>query len=461
MRRLFIGIFLLSAYELLLVITVTVIPLRLNEILQLMGSSYHSLPKLMGWVAQTPSTAPLNYFMQLPFVIAGGASRIFARLPSLVFALGSSYLFLRLATRIPVHARYLALVLFMLLPVHYRFATQGTPVEQGLFLILLATLCYFRLVQMPNFRAAALYGGLLILCLYTDPSSYLPALGYLLFLVPFVNSARGRRVIWFALPASIVPIFLFLPYYFWARPQANPDWLLERTYPPDLPIYLQPLYSIAAGGWNGYILATLLLAGTLTGAWASARALIRATSAGPAVLGLFGGVLSATAIPFAIDAWTGHPFPPSRVLWAVPAIIILSFAAVEWLPPRKIVHALTSGLALLCIVLSALCDAEYFHNRAEDFETEALLVRPQLTGDSCVVFVSQKLSERLFLLFDPGLAGRECSNFLHRRVVLASHPYLQPDQEQDAESFFRALNFSEKKRIRTGGGQIIVLEQDK
>ncbi len=50
-------------------------------------------------------------------------------------------------------------------------------------------------------------------------------------------------------------------------------------------------------------------------------------------------------------------------------------------------------------------------------------------------------------------------NFFHSHIVLASHPYVRKDQQEDAESYFRGLNFVEVKRIRAGGGQIIVMDQ--
>jgi len=462
-RRFGPSVLLIAAYAVLLLAAVLAIPLRIDEILQIMGGWHHSLSTLVAWIAQTPASAPLNYFIQWPFIEAGGHSRLAARLPSLLFALASCYVFLRLVKLIPLRQCYPALLLFMLLPVQYQFATRGRPLEQALFLLLLATICYFRLLRAPDFRSAALYAGLLLLCLYTDRSSYLPAIGYLLFLLRFVNTAHERRVIWFALPATIVPVLLFLPYYFWAHPQVNPNWLLAPTpYPPALPVYLQTLFSVALGGWNGYIVAGLLAAGTLGGAWYSFRPDAGAVSRRIPLFCLFGGVVSTIAIAIAVDAWNGYPFSPNDVLWAAPGMIVLSFAVLEWLARKQAIRPLGAAAAVLLIVLCAIGDANYLRNRTEeDFPSEAAMVAPELTGNSCVVFVSEGLSPQLFLLFDPSLEKRECLNFFHDRVVLASHPYVRPSQQEDAESYFRGLNFIETKRIRAGGGQIVVMEQSR
>ncbi|MGA8028042.1 MAG: hypothetical protein WB992_12940 [Bryobacteraceae bacterium] len=462
MRRFQPAILLISAYALFLLAGILTLPLRISEVLQLIGSFQFSFSGLIGWIAQTPASAPLHYFVQLPFVLIGGYSRIAARLPSLLFALGSCYLFLQLARRIPLRRPYLALLLFMLVPLHYRFATQGRPFEQALFLTLLAAIWFLRLIETPDYRISAIYAALLVLCLYTDASSYLPSVGYLLFLLRFVHDPKLRRAVWFALPATVIPGLLFLPYYFWAQPQANPNWIFERNaFSPDLPVYLQALHGLGGGGWNGYVAGSLLLLGILGGAWATFRPANSFTSTPMTLFCLFGGVVSTIAIPIAADTWNLLPFAASQALWAVPGMIILFFNALDWLPQRQMSGPLMTALATLLILLCALGDAAYLGYRREDMQAVAALVRPELKGDSCVVFVSEKLSKSLFILFDPELDKHECMTFFHPRVILASHPYVRPDQQEDAESYFRGLNFKETKRVREGGGEIVVMEQSK
>ncbi len=222
-------ILIIAAYSLVLLIAALRLPLRIPEMLQLIATHQHSFSSILGWIAQAPASSPLNYFVQLPFVLVLNNTPLGARLPSLLFALGSCYLFFRLAKRVPLESPYLALAIFLLLPVHYRFATEGRPPEQALFFLLLATNTYFDLLKAPKILTAGLYGALLVLCLYTDRSSYLPAVGYMLFLLAFVNRIHERRVLWFALPTTVIPVLLFFPYYWWARPQVNPNWLARTT----------------------------------------------------------------------------------------------------------------------------------------------------------------------------------------------------------------------------------------
>jgi hypothetical protein len=454
---------LIAGYALLLLLAALLLPLRIEEMLQLLASRQHSFGGFLNWIPKAPGSAPLSYFVQFPFVFALGVSRLGPRLPSVLFGLGSCYLFLRLAKSIPLRQPYLALALFLLLPTQYRMATQGLPFEQALFLLLLATLFFLRLIRTPTVELSIWYAVALTLSLYSERLSYLPAIGYLLFLFAFVNRSHERRVIWLALPATVAPMLLFVPYYLWARPLVNPTWL-SAPLPPHTPslLYLQALVDFAADIPVGYALSVLLIFGLFAGVWGlfrvprqeyPRRVPLAALPRNIAIFCLFGGAVSTLAVVLVLDAWNRYPFRSSQVLWAMPGVIVSTAVALEgWN------QALRRALWALLIFLCLLTDARYLATVTEDLRGETLLVRPQLRGDSCVVFVSRRLSRPLFLLLDPSLESNECRNFFHRRVVLASHAYVTPFQQEDAESFFRGLNFVEVKRIRAGGGQIVVVE---
>lgn len=456
---------LIASYAALLLIAVLLLPLRIEEILQLIASRQHSFAGFIAWMAKPPGSAPLNYLVQFPFVLALGVSRLGARLPSLLFALGSCYLFLELAKSIPLRRPYLALAVFLLLPVQYQAATEGLPFEQALFLLLLSTLIFLRLIRTPTVRWSIWYAALLTLCLYTSRYSYLPAIGYLLFLFAFVNRSHERRVIWFALPATVAPVLLFVPYYLWARLQVNPTWL-SAPPPPGTPasVYLQALSGFSGGGFTGYALSSLLLIGLLAGVWG----LFRGTPNRPgapaalpktiAIFCLFGGAVGTITIVLLVDLWNHYPFHATQALWAMPGVVVSGFAALERLAQAKKRALWAMGATALILLLCILADAQYAATIHEDLRSETALIPPQLQGDSCVVFVSEGLSPALFLTFDPNLRAHECGNFFHRRAVLASHAYVTPFQQEDAESFFRGLNFTETRRIPAGGGQIVVME---
>lgn len=450
---------LLALYAPLLLIAVLLLPLHIDEWLQLLPSQQPSFAKFLAWLPRHPGSSPLGYFVQFPFVFAFGLSRLGARLSSLLFGLASCYLFLRICRLIPVRHPYLALAVFALLPSQYRFASTGRPFEQALFLLLLATVFFLRLLRSPSVKLSVWYGLALTLCIYTERFSFLPAIGYLLFLFAFVNRMRERRCIWFALPPTLAPMLLFVPYYLWARPRAYPQWL----FPPLAPgtpssTYLQVLHDFTGGGVAGYVLAALLICGLFVGVWMSFRVPPAALQRSVAIFCLFGGSVTALSVLIVLDVWNRYPFGADQALWALPGVIVCTFAALEWIAQPKKRRIFATAIPLLLIALSLIGDAEYLATQTDDLQAEADIIPSLLTGDSCVVFVSQGLSKYLFLMLKPSLDARICNDFFHRRSVLASHAYVRPQQQENAESFFRGLNFIAVKRLPIGGGQIVVFE---
>jgi 4-amino-4-deoxy-L-arabinose transferase-like glycosyltransferase len=444
----------------LFALSVFIPPLRLGEILQAAAVTGVTHVRLARWIAHVPDAAPLNYFAQYPFLAAFGSNRFGARIVSLLFAIGASYLFLNWAKRIPLRRPYLAALVFLLLPLHYVFATRGQPFEQGLLLVLVATVIFFRLVKTPGVLVAAIYSFLLTLCLYTDPFSFLPAIGLLAGLFAFVSRAHERRALWFVLPATLLPVLLFLPYLIWSHPQTLNYWLFEPpVFPGGTPLYLQPLYTLAAQGWAACGLAFVFVWAMLTAAWTAWRLGPNAPTRRRILVCCCSAVVVTIALALCLDAADGRAFAGNQILWIVPSLIVLAFAAFERMgrllnSPRPLL--IGAGALLL---LSAVCDITYLSSSPVDIGREAKLVKAELTGNSCVVFVSERLSKTLFLVFQPELARHECIDFFHSKIVLASHAYVSPDQQRDAESFFRGLNFVPVKRTRAGGGQIVVMEQ--
>lgn len=456
-----------------LALTWFILPLRLGEVLQIAGITRVAHMGIFDWVARMPGGAPLNFLTEAPFLAAFGNSRFSARIISFLFATASCYLFLRWVKRIPLPRPYWALAAFLLLPLHYMLATRGQPFEQALFFSLASTIWFFALVVRPSILKAIVYAALLTICIYTSRFSFLPAIGLLIALFVFIVQAQERRALWFVLPATAVPVVLFVPYLVWAQPHADAHWLFEpASFPAGTALVWQPLYALVDQGWAACGLAFLFLWGLGVAVWQvivwrrPAKADHKPRWSAPLSIGkhrilvcCFGAVVSTIVLAMPLDAANGRNFAASQVLWIVPSLIVLTFAGFE-----RAGRLLKSRLPLLAgatavLVLSAAADIAYLASNPPDIGRVAKLVGPQLTDDSCVVFVSERYSKSLFLVFQPELADHECLNFFHRKIVLASHPYVRPDQQSDAESFFLGLNFVSTKRIHAGGGQIVVMQQ--
>lgn len=422
---------LLICYGLLLLATDLILPLRVPEILQVLAAWHFSWSRFIGWIAQTPSSAPLSYFVQLPFLLIWPHGRVPTRFASLIFAIGAATLFFELIKKLAIKHPYVALPAFMLLPVHYRAATNARGFELALFLTVLQLFFFLHLTRTPAVKNAVLYGIALALCLYTDPYSFLPAIGQFLFLLRFVNRAHERRAIWFVLPATASPPLLFLPYYFWARTQTTSTWIFAP--------------GTATRGWTIYVIAILLTIGLLIAVWTTFRGLNRNPAKRIFLFCAAGGVVSSLA--------------GGQILWAAPALILLFFAAFDWFStnrPKRMIASTVVGFFLLCCVVSG---ANYLQWHPDDMQREAAAISDRLTSSSCIVFLSEGLSKDLFVLFEPQLDRYECLNFFHRRVIVAVHPYVSAQERTDVASYFRALNFHEKETVQIGRGEIIVFEQ--
>ena len=438
---------------------VFVLPLWLPEILQLIGTTRSSYPAVLDWVKATPHAAPLGYFTQFSVMAILGHSAWAARLPSVAFALGSCYLLWRLAKGIGIQQPILALVLFLLLPIQYRFAVEATVFEEALFFSILAALCFRALVETPTIANAGRYALALTLCLYTEPLSFLPAAGYMLFVLAFIARKEMRLALWHILPATALPVLLYAPFFAWARKLQLPNWLLATDNYSFLPTTWPMLFrDLTGGGDVGYVLTAIVLVGALVATWRAFRLTGAAHAKRVALFCLLGGVFSTVVVVLVLDNASELPFSPSQFLWAAPGLIILLTAALDWVAARS--KYLAYAVAAVFIGLSVAGDYTLLTTRAENVAKLTAQVAPELRDDSCVVFLSEgMLTHEMFFVFNPSLRSRECTHFFHHRILLLSHPYVRLDQQRDGETYFRGLDFVETKRIAAGDGLLLVLEQ--
>ena len=445
-------------YAVALMAGVFSMPLRLDEILQVSNPDHQAFKGTLDIITQTPGAAPLNYLIQYPFVHLFGHYRIAVRIVSLLFAIGSLWLFWKVSRSVPLRNPELASATFAALPLHYLFAISGRPYEQALFLLVLSIFFLLRLIAKPGVVSAAYYSCTLLLLIYTEPLAFWPAVGFLLFFLRFIRVVKERRVFWHLLPATAIPAFLYLPYYIWVTPWRSPEWLYPISAAGSR--YLQIFEYISAAGSLAYVVSALLLIAAAFALWRSFRLPDSAARTRMALFCLFGGFVGALAGALIVSAIGGAPVRDNEILWIAPQIILLTFAALDWPERRQGMRLLSTAAGAVLLVLYAIGSMQYVReNRNTDVEALASRVTREIRGDSCVVLVSERLSPRLFLLFQPELKQKECLNFLHKQVVLAIHPFVLSEQQHDAESFFEGLNFVETKRIRIKGGEIIDMNQ--
>jgi hypothetical protein len=445
----------IAAYAFALLAIALSTPLQVPEILAIGWSSHYTWEGFWKWASQALDPSPLAYVIQLPFVLLFGVSKMGPRIPAILFAAGSCFLFLRLMDKAVPKQRYFGLFLFMVLPVQLLAVTATTQYEAGVFFVLLATLLLFDLRVQPGFKNAGYFALATAACLFTDHHAGLPVLGAVLFLLRFSPRPQERKAIWLALGACTTAVAIYAPYYVWVRTYTNAFWLT----PPNVSVtdlaVMSPIESAFA------VSVLVILAVAIIGCIVSFRLPPAQITRRVTLFCLFGSFLVTLLVLTLTPLYTAGGIATRELLFAAPAAIILFFAVLDWLAQIvifRIVRIALGAVALAVLIVCGLADFELISGPKENLALESTYIPPELSGDACVVFVSEKYSKPLFLVFQPTLGAHECLDFFHQRIVLASHPYVHPDQQADAEGFFRGLNYHEVKRIRSGGGQIVVME---
>ena len=447
------GVAFVGGYAVALIAVALAIPLRVPEILAIAWRPDFSWGRFWGWSSQALDPSPLGYLVQLPFVFLLGVTRLVPRLPGLLFALASCILFLRLADVVVRRRRYWALLLFMLLPLQLAGLTAATQYEMATCFVLMALIAFFDLRTQPDYKRAARFALAVAACLFTDRHAGLPAFGTVLFLLRFSGRPQERRAVWFGLGACIVGVGAYAPFYFWAHERANPFWLTEPGISASSFAEMTLMDWLVAAG------LLLIVCGIFAGLFVSFRLPVTQVTRRLSLFCLVGSVFIPVTFAIAYSTYVYLPIAPHDLLYVAPAAVILFVSVLDWLAlQERSLQAPTAAAGIILLALCALADVRFVGSTNSNLALESRYVGPQLHGDSCVVFVSERYSKALFLVFHPELAKEECSTSFHHRIVLASQPYVRPDQQANAESYFRGLSFAEVRRIWSGGGEIVVME---
>jgi type IV secretory pathway VirB2 component (pilin) len=423
-------------------------PLRLDETLQFAAVKDHSIGELLVAVAASPGAAPLHYLMQAPFVAWISNVRLSARLLSILWAAASLPLFWQVCRKVRAPRAILVLCLFALLPSHLYFAMAGRPFEQALFFLLVALLFFFKVAEAPAMRVTVLYSAALLLTIYTEPFAMLPAVGCLLFFLRGAADRANRRAFWHLLPATAIPAALYLPYAIWAVPQTYGTWLTSA--PPAGSPLEQMLQSLTGAGRVAEGLSVLLIVAALAVAWRGIRQVEELAS-----FCCFGALVITLAVVLPLDTEQHSPIWPGHLVFLAPVLALLgTFAAAQIR-----VSLLASAAVVLPLAIASVQDVRQMvlEKPLFDPEAEAHAVRAELSPDACLVFVSEGVSRWLYLPFEPSLDDHECKDFFSKKIVLAVHPFVRPEQFSDARSFFRGLNLQQASEDHAGGGRVIVL----
>src|ERR1700690_2943222 len=203
-------VFLIAAYAAVVFAVLGIAPLWLDE-LQQVAAERGSLSALLRWVQVNPGASPLPYLAQRAVVDLFGTSAFVARIPAALCSMAGAAVFAALCGRFGIRSRAWAVVVFLAIPLQFRYALEARGYSLGLLCMLASWLLLLRVLERGSVQAAAWYGASVALGLYSQPLTMLPVFGGLFWLIGERGvGSRTRRLI---LGAAAMGVLSFVPWY--------------------------------------------------------------------------------------------------------------------------------------------------------------------------------------------------------------------------------------------------------
>jgi hypothetical protein len=364
-----------------------VIPLWLDEILTLIGSTQPSLAALIDYIRMVPGGTPLAFLPSRVTMAAFGNGLVASRLPSILASVATLPGVFLLARRFGLRTPLAAVAVFALWPLQLRYALEARPYALALcFTVWLTVLILYK-------STPALYVALTMLAALTQP--------YALF-VPIAHLTLRRKLPLIALAIATLALTPWYAYFRadWSRVTQDQNLVGFDTR--------APLVLLREISGSGYIGLAILVVGA-----AFARRAVQLKA-------LWLWVVIPIALAFAANAVFHYFFATRQVIYILPALAILFVAGTEKLGRRGYI------LVAAFLVASLYENVKWFSKPHEDWQAAAHRVAELMTPASCVRFTGDSVP--VFDYFDSEFAEHRCPSELTDRVILAVTPYRE---EQD------------------------------
>lgn len=438
---------LVVCYGLVVLAALTIRPLWLDEVIQLTGTTSASVASMIRWVPDVMvGGVPLAFLTQRPFVLAGGPSAFWARLPSALFSVASCWLLVMLCRelKVPRSLTTLAAGIFMIVPVQFRNATEARPYSEALCFTLLSLVAIAKWTNLPSLGTLSLCLLATVAGLYTQPYMALAVCGWCAWsiLSGFRSGDRLRAVA--PVACLCISLLLFLPWYLWSSPQWDAN--IQRS---ELPKFhwtaslTQDVFKGISGG--SFLCSAAFLVLVLTGVWCSSVAI-----RGPLLCSASFVMVGALAI----DSWRDYFFASRQFLFALPALSILAAVGLEaaWRKNKLM------GSAIACtFLIAALTNNVTMQVNAKENWPAAARALAEVSQDGYCLQMAEShgAGVNLYSVFVPRLAYGICGNLTAQsRVALVSNLATQAKTLNTSEEQLRRLGFAVRKTIAVGGTTI-------
>lgn len=403
-----VGLLLAAAFLLVSVALSGVLPLWLDEILQLIETRDTSAAEMIRLLPRHPGAAPLGYLAQhAAFAIAGYSERL-ARFPSSVFVAGTVLLTALLGAEFGVKRVWPAPALFAMFPLALRYACESRTYAPGLFFSALATLLFVRMGRSGGSRIA--YCGAVLCAIYSQPYAVSVAVGHLLWAWLEGDKARAR----WAAAAIGISVAAFAPWYWWTKAiwAQNIEGAGVR-FSISIKTPLMLFREMAGAGYWGSGLLTVAMA-------------MAARKKGASLL--VWAIVAPVALALGGDAVFGYFVATRQILWVLPAVAVLAALGMERLGKNGV------AIAALLAVVCAWQSVRYFTGPHENWKIAADLLAADVNDGACLVVVPAE-ELRSYAYFRPELKGARCPA---PTTIVAVTPYATARQREAAAAAVRA-----------------------
>jgi 4-amino-4-deoxy-L-arabinose transferase-like glycosyltransferase len=427
----------IAAYAALVFAVLGITPLWLDELQQIVLWR-ESLATLMRWVQLNPGASPLPYLAQRAVVDLFGTSVFVVRMPAALCSIAGAAVFAALCGRFGIRSRVWAVVVFLALPLQFRYALEARGYSLGLLCALASWLLLLRVCERGSVGAAACYGASVALGLYSQPLTLLPVFGELFWLIGEREVGAGtRRLI---LGAASIGVLSFVPWYVLQRQAQDAAGTMalyffswRQVTPPVL------LHELSGGG---YVCSAALLAGAAVGLRGLRN---RRLVASVALVSLAGPIL--------IDALVNYFFAARQLLFGAPALALCAAGGIErWREGGR----RWASYAVLGAFLAAAAVSDYRLATVpkDGFGAQAGVLAAQLPADACVA-VAPMNHVAYYLFLRPELERRICAEPPDgARVVAVMSPYSTPG-ERDQLSDLLDRSYEKAAVLQSGAGEIV------
>lgn len=405
-----------------------VLPLWLDEIIQLRETRNTTPAQLLASLPRQPGAAPLGYMVQQTMLQATGYSIRRARVPGALFMAGSILLVAVLGAELGLATPWFAAAVFALFPFTLRYGTESRIYSQALFFSILATILFVRLMKTPRRLNVVLYCLALMAAIYTQPYAVFVGPAHVAWAL-FQDRKSAARAAF----AVAVATATFLPWYLAARAIWSSGITgagLHFVLSPKTPLML--FREVAgAGYWGSGLLLILCI-----------LALARPTRSFSLLLSL----LIAIPIVLAItaDAVSGYFVATRQIIWVLPSLAIFAALAIERTP------RIALPLVALFAAISLWQSFHYFTQPRENWEIAANTIADELKQAPCLIVVppEQQLS---YAYFRHELAHTQCPA---PKTVLAITPYATAAQREAAVAALTAQGYTRQSGTESGKSQV-------